>query len=564
MVKKKIVIDRFGGIDEHSTSLSEAVEMVNLQVTKERKLKKRGGLKKVISLRGEEILASWEGTISGFECILFVTKGGFYKYLLGVDAAVYIRPFTGTRATTFEFSERVYILSDVDLYSFDGGAVTRVEGYSPVVAISTDSQGKCELYEAVNMLTPRRRQRFSTDGSNKVLRLLEKDIDEIVSVSYLGSILDKSTYSFNATNATITLTSAYDAGENTIEVEYKGKSDSRNEILRCERAAVFGGGNDTRVFLYGDPKLPSYRRHSELGSGLPRADYFPENNYVSLSGKVITSIIRHYDRQLIFTLDSTFYSVDELMQDSLGNFYHSYPVYALNSEKGHIGANDAKLIANEPISVTYDGIYRWVSTSVRDERNALKLSANIERTFLRFLGRRDEYPIRLYDDDIRSELWVVSGDESLIYNYELGVWYFYSGIEFRTFSRCFDMLLLGCENGDICIFDETDEDVPVLFVSGRNELGDPLTVKELSLAQVGMASKCGVCVDLEFDTDTNVVGDGKIKLEIPEGNSTDTKVFKCRFVHKRFREMAFILAGSAKDIDISFISFTFRERSNLF
>ncbi len=561
MVKRKYVIEKFGGIDEHSNSLSTATSMVNLCVTKERKLKKRDVLKKVISLRGEEILVSWEGTIRGVECILFVTAGGFYKYLADIGSAIYLRPFTGTRAFAFEFSECVYILSDVDLYSFDGGSVSRVEGYSPLIAISTDFSGSCELFEAVNMLTPKRRQQFSSDGQNKKLILLEKNIQSIVSVAYLGERLDKAEYTFNSVDSTITLNEVYPALENSLEVEYISGADRRSEVLAFEKACVFGGGNDTRVFLFGNSDMPSYRRHSELGGGMPRADYFPENNFVSISGKVITSIIRHYDRQLIFCLDSTFYSVDEIQSDSLGAYYHSYPIYALNSEKGHIGGNGSILIKNEPISLTYDGIYRWVSTSVRDERNAIKISSNVDGIYLRFLSSRWENPIRLYDDDIRCELWVVCGDEALIYNYEINVWYFYSDVGLVTFSRCFDRLLLGKADGDVCVFEEGEEEIPIRYVSGSGVLGEVDTQKELGGIEINATSSFGTEMDISFMAD----GDGECKGTFcAKFGKALSRIFRRRLLFGRFRQLAFVLDGKSNDVLISYISFIIKERGRIF
>ena len=557
---KKITVSRFGGINERSDSLGEAVEMVNLTVTKEGSLKKRFGMRKILSLRGEKILASWEGTICGNECVLFVTSGGFYQYLSDAEAAIFLRPFFGNRAFLFEFDEKVYILSDVDLYSFDGGVVERVEGYSPVIAISTDQDGVCELFEAVNMLTPRRRQKFSTDGTNTVLRLLEKDVEKIVSVKYLGDTISPLKYGFDQASSTIMLDETPSKGENTIEVEYEAKNSDRAKILNYEKATVFGGGNDTRVFLYGSSDEPSYRRHSELGGGVSRADYFPENNFASLSGKVITSIIRHYDRQLIFCLDSAFYSTDELRQDSLGKYYHSFPIYALNSEKGHVGANAAILINNEPISVTYDGIYRWVSTSVRDERNAIKISSKVDGKVLGFLQRRNEFPIRLLDDDINEELWIVSGSEALIYNYALGVWYFYEGLDFVTFSRCFDTLLLGNEDGDVFVFEETEDELPIVYVSGKSILGNGTSRKDISSFIIEAISKNGGSFDIElFDAPKSF--DSRVRLTLLGSDKADA--FRHRLAFRRVRQLYFSLDGEVKDVIISGITFNFRERGIL-
>lgn len=557
MNRGKVTVNRFGGINEYSESFGEAIEMVNLFVTKDGNLKKRCDKREILSLRGEKLLASWEGTLRGIECVLFVTNGGFYKYLSGAEAAIFLRPFSAERAFAFEFGECVYILSDTDLYLFDGGIVERVEGYAPIIAINTDSSGSCELFEAPNMLTPRRRQRFSTDGSNVILRLLEKDIESIISVSYLGEVISPMNYAFVSDKNEIMLDDIYPAGENTIEVEYSAKTSRRKELLDYRRASVFGGGNDTRVFLFGSEQNPSYRRHSEIGDGVSRADYFPENNFVSISGKVITSIIRHYDRQLIFCLDSTFYSVDEIRTDSFGNYYHSFPIYALNSDKGHIGGNDAVLINNEPLSITYDGIYKWVSTNVRDERNAIKISEKVDGTVLRFLMRRDEFPIRLYDDDIRTELWIVSDDEALIYNYGLGVWYFYDGIEFVTFSRCFDKLFLGSDNGMISVFEETTSLLPIRYISGTSALGAEDTQKDIGFFSIDAKGKSGEGFGFEL------IGDD-------EQNKTTLSFFanhehfRRRLTLRRKRRLRFCIEGNLSEFYATFISFIFKERGRLF
>jgi len=561
MKKKKIAVSSFGGLNEHSEKLGEAIEMVNLVVNDEGRLIKRREMKKLISLRGESVIASWEGTLRGIECILFVTSGGFYKYLADAEAAIYLRPFFGERAELFEFDEKVFILSDVDLYCFDGGIVERVEGYSPVIAINTDSEGGCELYESANMLTPRRRQRFSTDGESKVLRLLEKEVESIFSVKHLGETLNSASYTFDAQASTVTLDTAFPKGENTIEVEYVASACKRAELLGFKRASVFGGGNDTRVFLFGSDDDPSCRRHSEIGGGISRADYFPENNFVSISGKVITSIIRHYDRQLIFCLDSTFYSIDEIRQDSLGGYYHSFPVFALNSEKGHIGDNDAVLIANEPVSVTYDGIYRWVSTSVRDERNAIKISDAVSSIVLRFLGRRDEYRLMLFDDDLNSELWIKSGDEILVYNYGSRVWYFYNGIEFSTFSRHFGKVLLGGSNGDLYCFEEGDGEVAIRYVSGESSLGDETSLKDVGRMVIGAGSKNGASLNIELVGD---VGGADATHELTLIGGKESEKFRRRIVFRRTHRLGVSIDGVARDLTVSLMEFEFKERGRLF
>lgn len=176
---------------------------------------------------------------------------------------------------------------------------------------------------------------------------------------------------------------------------------------------------------------------------------------------------------------------------------------------------------------------------------------------LRFLSRRDEHTIRLYDDDIREELWVCSGSEALIYNYGLDVWYFYDGIEFVTFSRCFNKLLLGGLTGEISVFEETDDQLPIRYVSGKSSLGDCTALKDVSCFTVGIGS------DESAELEISIAGGGET-LRFPVRILGAIKEQRVRLSLRRRKNIALSVEGSASELAIGSISLTFRERGRIF
>ena len=371
----------FRGLDERvrfSDNLSTAQELTNYCVTESRTIRKRPGQRMVLTTN-VPIDGMWSGYLGTEHHFLYAAGGVLYRAGADFASKQIIGSIGSGRCTFFEFNKQVYIKTPTRYSKYDGSEVHEVAGYIPLVIVGSTPAGAGEPFEDVNLLTTSRRAQFVTTATDKVYHLPEKGLDGITNILLDGQYGVVTLASSDKENGTVTFTNPLGEGH-ILEIMYRAGEDKRDTILQATGVMLFGGSTDGHVFLWGNPDHPNVRYHSELADGQPSAEYFPENNYTVIGDSEITDIISQYDRQLIFTKDRAFYSYCELQTDALGNTYASFPVYNLNGEKGSLLRNVGCIMENDPVTLCADGLNRWTSTTVENERNAKCFSEPVEET----------------------------------------------------------------------------------------------------------------------------------------------------------------------------------------
>ncbi len=420
----------FRGLDERvrfGGDLATAQNMTNYCVTENRTLRKRPGQKVVLS-ENTPIDGMWSGYLGTEHHFLYTSAGKLYRASADFASSSEIGSAGTGACTFFEFRKRVYIKT-TDRYSvYDGEGVHEVSGYIPLVVIGSTPAGAGEPFEDVNMLTPYRRAQFVTNATDRTYHLPEKGLGAISNLALdgkSGTILPSDT---DLVNGTVTFASPIGDGH-ILEVTYRMNGDKRDTILKATGVMLFGGDTDGHVFLWGNPDQPNVRFHSELADGQPSAEYFPENNYTVIGDSEITDIVSQYDRQLIFTKDRAFYSYCELQNDTLGNTYASFPVFNLNGEKGNLLRNAGCIMENDPVTLCADGLNRWTSTAVENERNAKCFSEPVGETMREVLAHAGYDEMCLFNLRATGELFFFfGGTGALVYRYRVGAWYRYTGL----------------------------------------------------------------------------------------------------------------------------------------
>lgn len=445
----------FGGIDENrvfSDDLAYSPAMQNYKVTENHTLQKRYGLTTAFPAPSE-ITGLWCGYLGGTRYFLYTAGGVLYSVDRENGLPVEIGEVGEGRNVMFEFSRLLYIKNENGYYRFDGETVVPVTGYVPLVAIGCSPDGAGEAFEDINMLSSRRRVRFSCDGSARTFTLPERNLASVTDVREDGSVYALS-YTVDTAAGTVTLEEPPALGQNNLEITYDVGTDRSDVILGSSGVMLFGGDTDGHVFLWGNPAYTGYRFHSELADGQPSAEYFPENNYTIIGGSEITDIISQYDRQLIFTKDRAYYSYRELQTDTFGNVYASFPVYNLNGEKGSLIKNAGCIMNNEPITLCADGLNKWTSTAVENEKNAVCFSGAIGKTMNALLAKGEFDGMRLYNLRATGELFFIAGNQAYIYNYRIGVWYAYGNFSADLMTEC-DGTLYFSRGNSILFLDPT-------------------------------------------------------------------------------------------------------------
>jgi hypothetical protein len=394
-----------------------------------------------------------------------------------VHPAAAIFPAGSVRTYTRE--TKVYMLNGVEYYSWTGktlaeanGVFEVVKGYTPLILISTPNTGGGTTFEVINSLTGSKRQQFNgLAASNTVYQLAEKVITAIDYVYANGVRVEEGAltgqFTKNLTNGTVQLNgNVFLTGTNNVEIYWTKGTGTRTDITDNKYSVLFGGKNDTRVFVYGENTNRFH--YTDLADGVFSADYFPSTYFQEVGSpeSKITGIIRQYDRLIIFTNEAAYYSFYEttLINDiSVPDF----PSFPLNQAKGNSALGQVALIQNNPFTL-WEGVQEWIATNVRDERNANYISKRVQET----LDSKDLSTALTIDWERNYEYWICFDNIVVIYNYRLNVWY-----KFELKNNVTSLyirennLYFGTNDGRIMKFDSDLESDQGLSINGHWESG---------------------------------------------------------------------------------------------
>ena len=306
--ERETVVSRFGGADfrTHPTkvSLSRSPDLQNLICDQNDFLVKRTGWK----------------TQQNYNAPLF----GLFPLPDGSGLAVhagtklYARPATGTQAELCtdmnEAFSQSFVMNGV-LYLLDGQTYRAVRknsagtaweavkvqdvAYVPTTTISAQPTGGGTSYEAVNLLTPKRINTFIGNGSATQFQVDAKNLDDTeVTAAVNGASVTVS--SVNRTTGLITLASAPANANGLANVSItfsKTVTGYADKINQCRFAGLYGGKNDTRAFVAGNPDEPD----CDWQSGLYDPTYFPDTGYTRMGtdASAIVGYLKQYESQLV-------------------------------------------------------------------------------------------------------------------------------------------------------------------------------------------------------------------------------------------------------------------------
>lgn len=444
-------IDQFLGLQKNLTGdtnikLGELSEMMNVRLTPDYKAKKCDGYIQLFASLGHPIRGQWQGYINGIFFHLFACNGHLYKTIAGINTD--LGSLSDAPTNFFLFEGNLYIQDGTEYRKFDGTTLSVVSGYIPLVAIGTPPIGGGTNFELVNVLINKKRQSFRSDGVNTEYVTRWQNITSINSVKLNGVTKTLGVdYTQNLVTGKITFV-ALQPNNTTpfddIEIEVTEGTASRSEITNNTQSMFFGGKNDFRVFLYGNGTNVAV--YSELANRLPSAEYFTGFSFstAGTSEHPITSILKQYDRQIIHTSLGSYYSVYEFDLD-LGA---TFPVYPLNDKIGNIPLGQGQVIENNPFTITH-GVWEWLATNVRDERNAQFKSERVQSD----LDELDLSTAITYDYEEYKEYWLCVGNRVWVYNYRIDAWYYFELYDTPTsFITINGELYFGTANGQIMRF----------------------------------------------------------------------------------------------------------------
>ncbi len=411
--------------------LGEAAVMRNFRITRENHLQLRPGSAPLCTLSENcPVRGLWSGYVNGESHLLAACGGQLWDIDTALGQAQSVGELDDEPVCFFGFSRRVYILTGREYYCWDGTSpVYQVDGYVPIVATAVPPTGGGTALERVNLLTGKKRARFSPDGIAKVFHLPEGDIDEVLYVSGTGI-----SWSADPAAGTVTFAGAPPQGVNSLTVTWRKGVGQRTRVTGMRFAESYNGDTDARVFLYGDGTNEAL--YSDLDEyGRPSAEYFPDLNVMAVdsANTPVTAMIRHYDRLLVFKSDSAYAVEHGSLKLEGGAVTAAFTVIPVNRAIGCAAMGQARLIRNDPRTLFGRSVYTWSLTSgaARDERSARRISDRVEST----LGALALEKCVCFDDERRQEYYIFCGKTAVVHNYGNDTWYVYTGLDVRCMEQ---------------------------------------------------------------------------------------------------------------------------------
>ena len=183
---------------------------------------------------------------------------------------------------------KLWIVTGGGFYSYDGTEAKRVSAsgaYVPTTTITRSPSGGGVSYEAVNLLTPYRKNAFQTDGKS-VKFTLDGEIDASGAVRAWVWGEEVTDFTLDRAVGTITFPSAPaapDAGASDgLVVQFPHTVEGyADRIDKCTIITTYGVGSNDRVVLSGNPDCPNL----DWTSGLYDPTYMPDLGYAAVGSE---------------------------------------------------------------------------------------------------------------------------------------------------------------------------------------------------------------------------------------------------------------------------------------
>ena len=218
-------------------------------------------------------IGTFKDTVSEETLTVGLVHCGVYLYLwenypaamTASTSRVLFSSMNKARSNSFFMANKLWIMDGVNYLAFDGWELTDAEAQAtvPTTSIGRLPAGGGELYQQANLLTPRRRNQFSTDGTATDYVLDSVNLDtENVFVELNGTAVTTG-FSTNRETGVVSFTTAptiaSPEGTDNLVIEFfKTIADGRERIVNCTMAQVF----DDRIFVSGNTNFQNYNFHS--------------------------------------------------------------------------------------------------------------------------------------------------------------------------------------------------------------------------------------------------------------------------------------------------------------
>jgi hypothetical protein len=416
---------------------NQSPDMLNMNIDERGALNKRTGYERVFetSLGAGKVNGIFEFRKSdGTKELLFAHSDKLYKL---ADRTVLKSGLADKPMASFVLGGKMFFMNGTDYFSYDGSATANITPYIPIIKDSIPPAGGGTKNEDFNLLGAGFKESFSADGTAKDYFLSLKGLDAttVTAVVNTSTINEGSGLTVDRVNGKVTFTTAPTTGTNNVVITaYKTQTGFADRIKKCTINALFGGANDTRVFVSGNPDFPNQMWRS----GLYDATYFPENGFYKIGSdrEKITGFAKQYD-YLVIEKENSKGNMQYQLSDS---GVVTFPIKPINDQIGTTAPKSIQIIDNNPVSLGKTGVYMLVSSNVRDERNIQHISESVDAQLLNEPNVKNAISV-----DYDRKYWLVINNKAYVYDYPIGEWYLYDNIPASCFLESDGILYFGGE-----------------------------------------------------------------------------------------------------------------------
>ncbi len=322
---------------------------------------------------------------------LLVHSGTTLYRVVGDRAEPVFQGLREARSRSFVMGGKLYLLEGRNYLRWDGTRAEPVRNvaYAPTTVTARPPAGGGTPLESVNLLTGRRHNEFIGDGKSTQYRLDAKLIaPPAVRVTVDGEERTEGTdFTVDRNWGVVTFSSpppaaAAGAGVPNVCISFEATVFRADRIEGCTVFGVFGGDNDTRVFLSGNPEEPGV----DFQSGLYDPTYFPDTGYtrIGTDGSAVLGYVKQYDTQLILKAGTGQEAVQYLRTFSLDEQGKAvFPVCQGAAGVGALAPGTFAALLDEPLFLSPEGVRAVVGTAVDLQRNIQPRSELVDARLLR-------------------------------------------------------------------------------------------------------------------------------------------------------------------------------------
>lgn len=402
-----------------------------------------------------------------------------------------------------------FILTGAGYYYLDivGSTVTVAPVTSiatiPVVKIGVKPNGAGATLDAVNLLQPKRSEKFLGDGTTKTYQLGAKGLDattlSIVGITATGQVTyteggtGATSFTVDRTIGTVTFNTAPPVppvtGEENIYITYaKTRPGYADRINKCRAFAQFGLGGALRVFVTRNPEYRSY----DWWSDVQDPAYFPDLNY-GIAGSDNTAImgyLKFYDKLAIVKEDN---NQDTTIYFRSGFFENEKTVFVTQpgiQGSGAVSPYAFASLGDEPVFFSKTGVYSILSNAINQQAVPQNRSYWVDERLQKEPNLQNALAVAhdgKYFLSLNGHTYIISApknDKKSFQTEEAYSCYYWEGFNPVCYLSHDDVLYFGTSDGKICrfknsgnatdYFDGPDVDgqriaIPLLFTTKQDD-----------------------------------------------------------------------------------------------